>query len=203
MKVIATNYNADCQWIPAYTKDYFIYDRTNCGLPNRVVRKNLGDADFDKLTYIIDNYDKLPEVFMLIKTNLFKFITPEEFAQVRENTDFTPLLTKTHRVYEPICRYDENGIYEERNDSWYLGPVPSLYFRNYGEFASAFGLPNPEYLKFAPGGNYIVTRERIHRYPKVFYEALAAILPYTQRPGEAHMIERSYYNMWGPVDYTK
>lgn len=201
MKVIATNYNADCSWIPKYTRDYFVYDRTNCGLPNRVVRKNIGDADYDKLSFIVDSYDDLPDIFMLTKTNIFKYITPQEFDEIKDNQHFTPILTRNHSTYsdqrgDVVCRYDENGIYEERNDSWYLGSVPSYYFRNYGEFAAAFGLPSPDFLKFAPGGNYIVTKERIQRYPKDFYEALRSILPYTQRPGEAHMIERTYYTLW-------
>lgn len=196
MKVIATNYNGDCNWIPQYTSDYFVYDRTNCGLPRRVVRKNLGDADYDKLTYIIDNYEELPDIFLLTKSNIFKFITPEEWDEIKDAKDFTPVMTKNHKTYEPICRYDENGIYEEINNSWYVANVPTYYFKSYGDFAAAFGLPNPEYLKFAPGGNYFVTRERVHRYPKEFYEAMRSVLPYTQRPGEAHMIERTYYTLW-------
>lgn len=195
MKVIATNYEADCSWIPKFTDDYLIYDRSDCGLPNRIPRENLGDADYDKLTYIIDNYYNLPDVFLLTKSNLFKYITPEEFELVKNNTTFTPLLTKNHKTYEPVCRYN-GDIYEEINNSWYLSSVRSLYFASYQEFARAFHLKSPLYLQFAPGGNYILTKERVHRYARDFYIGLAEILPYCQRPGEAHMIERSYYQIW-------
>jgi hypothetical protein len=195
MKYVLTNYEADCEWVKDYTHDYLIYDRSDCGLPNRISRDNRGDADYDKLSYIVDNYYDLPDVFLLSKSNLFKFITKEEFDKVKDNTDFTPLLTQGHKTYEPICRYN-GGIYEEINNSWYLNSVPAKYFNNYHEFAKAFFLPDPEYLKFAPGGSYILTRERVHRYGRDFYDSLREILPYCQRPGEAHMIERSYYNIW-------
>lgn len=200
MNVIATHYGEhDLSWIQELAGDnYFIYDRSgNVDLPNKVSRENRGDADYDKLSYIVDNYYDLPDVFLLTKSNIFKFITPEEFEAVKHNTEFTPILTKNHKVYDPICHYD-GDIYCELNNSWYLGEVPAKHFKSYGDFARAFGLPNPEYLQFAPGGTYILTRETVHKYGRDFYKALADLLPYCQNPGEAHMIERSYYNIWKP-----
>lgn len=196
MKYVLTHYSGDWTWVKDYTDDFLIYNRTDEEIPNSIHRENVGDADYDRLTYIVDNYYDLPDVFLLAKSNLFKFISKEEFDLVKDNQEFTPLLTKNHHTYEPICRYDENGIYEEINNSWYLSGVPALYFKDYGVFARNFRLPNPDYLKFAPGGNYILTRDTIHKYGIDFYEELLSTLPYCQRPGEAHMIERSYYNIW-------
>ena len=195
MEYVLTHYQADWTWVKQYTSDYLIYNRSGDDIPGSIKRANFGDADYDRLSYLVDYYEELPDIFLLTKSNLFKYISKEEFDMVRDNQVFTPLLTKHHKVYEPICRYT-NGIYEEVNNSWYLGSVPSRFFKSYKEFATSFGLPNPEYLKFAPGGNYILTRETVHKYPREFYNDLRSILPYTQRPGEAHMIERSYYNIW-------
>lgn len=199
MKYILTHYSGDWEWVKDYTDDFLIYNRSDEDIPNSIKRENVGDCDYDKLTYIVDNYYDLPDVFLLSKSNLFKFITPEEFDEVKDNKDFTPLLTKNHKVYEPICRYEDTPygkIYAELNNSWYLNSVPSQYFKDYHEFAKTFFLPDPEYLQFAPGGSYILTRERVHRYGVDFYEGLRAILPYCRQPGEAHFIERSYYNIW-------
>lgn len=196
MKYVVTHYGShDLSWIYDNTDDFVIYNRTDEELPNSIKRDNIGDADYDKLTYLIDNYYDLPDVFLWSKSNLYKFITPEEFDLVKNNTDFTPLLTKNHKVYEPVCRYVD-GMYQEINNSWYLGTVPALHFQSYNEFAKAYSLPQPEYLTFAPGGSYILTRERVHRYGKEFYEELAAMLPYCQQPGEAHFLERTYYQLW-------
>lgn len=195
VKYIVTNYgDNDLSWILENTDDYLIYDRSDCGLPHRIPRANLGDADYDRLSYLVDNYENLPDIFLLSKSNLFKYISKEEFDALSKD-DFTPLLTQHHKVYEPICRY-KDGMYEEINNSWYLNSVPSRYFKDYGEFANHFNLPNPDYLTFAPGGNYILTKERVHRYSMEFYNELRSILPYAQRPGEAQMIERSLYNLW-------
>lgn len=207
MKAVLTNYNHTPDWVREFTEDYLIYDRSDSreylrDFPQEkiVYESNVGDADYSKLNYLVDNYYELPEVFLWSKSNLFKFITPEEWEVVKNNTEFTPLLTKGHKTYEPVCRYADTQygpIYEEINNSWYLSSVPAFHFNNYTEFSRAFHLPNPPYLRFAPGGSYILTRERVHRYGQAFYDELRSILPYCQRPGEAHMLERTYFNLWG------
>lgn len=195
MKYVLTHYTGDIEWAREYTDDLHIYNRSGTDIPDSIITPNLGDADYDRLGYLVDHYHDLPDVFLLAKSNLFKYISKEEFDLVKDAEVFTPLLTKNHKVYEPICRYN-GDIYEEINNSWYLQSVPAKYFQNYGEFAKAFNLPSPDYLKFAPGGNYILTKERVHRYAKDFYEELRSILPYCQSPGEAHFVERTYYHLW-------
>ncbi len=202
MKYVLINYNFDPSWIKEYTDDYVIFDRSDNYdylkdfPPQKIVyTQNVGNVDYDRLLYLINNYDNLPDVFLLAKSNLFKSITKEEFDKVKDNTDFTPLLTQNHKVYEPVCRYVD-GMYEEINNSWY---VPSMVhkFDTYNEWAKHLSLPTPEYLKFAPGGNYILTRERVHRYPIDSYVKMWNTLKYTQLPAEAHFVERTYFTLWG------
>lgn len=196
MLYVVTNYgDNDLSWVVNNPDGYVLYDRSGSDVPDRIPRDNVGDADYDKLTYLVDNYDSLPDVFLWSKSNLFKFITPEEFALVKDNQEFTPLLTKHHKVYEPVCRY-KDGWYEEINNSWYLGSVPARYVNNFDEWAQLFGLPNPDYIPFAPGGSYILTRERVHRHPRELYNAMRQLLPWSVRPGEAQLCERSYGLLW-------
>ncbi len=206
MKKILINYNftPDPKWIG---DDYLIYDRSDDGINHlkdfdqtKVIKTdNMGQVDYDKLSYIIDNYDNLPDVFLWGKTNLFKYITPKEYKKLKDNQSFTPLLTQSHKTYQDnngwVCYYSEN-IYWERNDNWYLNQFPTKYFNSYKEFAHAFQLQNPPYIPFAPGGSYILTKEVIHKYSRDFYVKLMSILPYAQEPGEAQFAERSYYLLW-------
>ena len=203
MKVVLTHYGEhDIEWATAFSDDITVYDRTDGSrLPDtvhRIPRENFGDADFDRLSYLVDNYFDLPDIFLLSKSNLFKFITPEEWDKVKDNKDFIPLLTQNHKTYSDklgqVCFY-QDGMYYERNDSWYLNELPCKY-ATYGDFAREFHLPNPSYLPFAPGGNYILTKERVHRYGVDFYDRMRSILPYCERPGEAQCIERSLYTLW-------
>lgn len=208
MKAILVNYEYTPDWLlkPEYADiDYLISDRSESkdwlkDFPQERIRysKNIGNVDYDKLSYLVEHYDNLPDVFLWGKTNLFKYISKEEFEKVRHNKEFTPLLTMEHRTYSDriskVCYY-QGGIYHERNDSWYFNELPHN-FNSYAEFAREFNLSSPMYLPFAPGGNYILTKERVHRYGRHFYERLRDALPYCQNPAEAHALERSYYSIW-------
>lgn len=205
MKYILVNYRFTPTWLKDYTDDYLLIDDSETDewlkdFPkDKVVKGQIeGNADYTKLSWLVENYDNLPDVFLWGKSNLFKFITPEEFDEVKDNKTFTPLLTKHHRTYGdlagPICYYHD-GIYWERNNSWYVHEMDSK-FDTYQQFAQYLVIPSPPFLPFAPGGNYILTPQVVHRYPKSFYDKMRELLPYCQLPAEAHMCERSYYTLW-------
>ena len=204
MLSILVNYQFTPDWVK--DKEYLIYDRSDSkeylkdfDQSKIIYTPNIGNVDYDKLSYLVDNYDSLPDVFLWLKSNLFKYITPEEYERVANNQHFTPLLTKNHRTYfderGEVCYY-EGDIYYERNDNWYAPQFESKYCRSYAEFAQMFGLPNPDYIPFAPGGSYILTRETVHKYPRDFYAKMRDVLPHCQLPLEANFCERSYYTLW-------
>lgn len=205
MKKILVNYNftPDKSWLG---DDYFIYDRSDTSKyteafdPHRLTyTPNIGNVDWDKLSYLVENYDNLPDVFLWSKSNLFKYITWDEYVHLMDNKTFTPLLTQYHETYSdeqgPVCFY-KDGMYYERNDSWYVPQFEHKHFTTFNDFAKEFGLPILDYIPFAPGGSYILTKETVHKYPKEFYDKLRNILPYTQLPAEAQMCERAYYLLW-------
>ena len=202
MKKILVNYNftPEKDWIG---DDYLIYDRSDDGIDHltdfdqsKIIKStNIGQVDYDKLSYLVDNYDNLPEVFLWGKTNLFEFITKEEYEKVKDNSVFTPLLTQYHKTYGNVCYYRDN-TYHEINSSWYVDELGYRYCSSFTEFAKLFSLPNPRYLPFAPGGNYILTRERVNRYSRDLYDDMRQVLPHSMNPAEAHMCERAYYLMW-------
>lgn len=201
--LMVSNYNADISWILDYTDNYIIYDRSDTDEyikpfdQSKVIKvPNIGWDIYDKFTYIIDNYDNLPKSMIMTKGNIFKYITREEFDKICNNQNFTPIYTKLHKTYMPVCFYDKNGVYNEINNSWYLRALPTKYFKSYNQFIKLFGLETPKYVKFAPGSNYLVTKENIHKHPKAFYEKLRKCIDYGATPGEAQIIERFLYTLW-------
>jgi hypothetical protein len=197
MKYIISRFNHDLSWLKEYTDDYVLYDRSPSPLPGSIIVPNIGSDLYDKLTYIIDHYDDLPEVAVYAKANLFKYITKEEFDKVKNNTTFTPLLTANHHTYLPVCFYSEDGMYNEINDSWYLliHAAPRAQ-----QLRTLLGLNDKQYLKFAPGSNYILPKENILQHPKAFYETLREFLAYDVYPGEAQICERALYYLWKNKD---
>lgn len=199
---VLVNYNFIPEWLKY--KDYLIYDRSDSknflkdfDQSKIVYTENIGQVDFDKLSYLIENYDSLPDVFLWGKTNLFKYISEVEYEKVANNKVFTPLLTQHHKTYSDekgeVCYY-EDGMYYERNPLLYFSN--SKHFIDYPEFAKEFSLPNPPYIPFNPGGNFILTKAVVHKHPKELYTRMRDLLPYTKEPLEAHFCERCYYTLW-------
>lgn len=201
MKFIVSRYEHDAEWLKEYVKsrdDVVIYDRSEMPLPDSIHTKNIGTDIYDKFTYIIDNYDNLPDVAVYTKCNLFKYITKEEFDLVKDNKTFTPLLTKNHKVYnddkgEPICFYDAQGMYNERNDYWYLYPHPAKFAPLILDF---FKMRERMYNAFAPGSNYILPKENILKHSKETYIKLRSYLDWDVYPGDAQLLERNLYYLW-------
>lgn len=194
---IISRYNHDMASIMPYIgTDYVLYDRSEKPIEGSIVVPNIGSDIYDKFTYIIDNYDNLPDVMTLIKANLFKYISEEEFIKVKDNKTFTPLLTKNHKTDGRVNFYSEDGMYNEINDCWYLLYHKCKHLNTADELKSLLGFNGKEYLRFAPGSNYIVTREDIHRHPKEHYVKLREYLKWDVYPGEAQMCERGLYYLW-------
>lgn len=191
---IVSRYNQDIDWIKEYTDNPIIYDRSERPIDNAILVPNLGTDISDKFKFIIDNYDNLPDVAVYTKANLFKYITKEEFDKVKDNKTFTPLLTQGHKTYMPVCYYKDR-LYYEVNNYWYLNEL--LHRKDkVEELKDILGMRNLDYIGFAPGSNYILTKENIHKHPREFYVKLKTYIDYEVYPGEAQMIERSMYNLW-------
>ncbi len=206
MQAILINYNHDPkEWWKPYDLDVSLYDRSDDGVERdfhceTYKTKNQGDVDYDKLSYLIENYDTLPDIFLWAKSNLFKSVEPEFLKEALNKGVFAPLLRFDHKTYSDqfgvVCRYHRE-MYEERADSWFFNnPALSQDFRSWDEWTEYFQLPKTHFIPFAPGGNYILTKERVHRYSRDFYEKMRATLPYAMHPAEAHACERSYYYLW-------
>ena len=196
MKYVIARYNHDASWIKEYTNDWVIYDRSEVPLDwdNVITVPNIGTDWWDKLGWIIDNYEALPDVVLLSKCNIFKYITPEEFEDIRYNQTLTPILTKNHKTTPGVSYYSEDGLYNEINNLWYLGAHPAKH--DVGKLMAFLGIWGRDFVEFAPGSNYIVDKETILKHPKEDYEYLRSLLDWSVYPGEAQIIERGIYNWW-------
>ncbi len=198
-KYIISRYNQDSDWVREYTNDYVIYDRSEEPIEDTIIVENIGSDIYDKFTWIIDNYDNLPDVVLLGKANLLKYISKEEFEKVKDNKTFTPLLTAEHKVYsdaEGVVCYYENGIYYERNNYWYLSEHHARNYKAVEDLKDLLKLRDLKYVPFAPGANYIVPKANIIKHSKEDYILLRSYLSWARYPGEAQMIERGLYILW-------
>lgn len=216
MKYVLSRYNHDISWLSDYTDDFILFDRSQNPLRGNNILQvaNIGSDIYDKLTFIIDNYNSLPNVAVYTKANLFKYITKREFDLIKDNQTFTPILTDSHA--EVVCdagmpepgkpfSYYKDGIYCELNWPAYLKnnkakdqptPVTMDWYLNH-PLVKLLGIGDKlDYLPFAPGSNYILPKENILKHPKEFYETLRSYIDWDVYPGECMIIERGLYTIW-------
>ena len=84
LNLIISRYNHDVDWLKDYEAKVIMYDRSEIPLSNAIVVPNKGSDLYDKFTFIIDNYDNLPDVAIYTKCNSFKYISKEEFDRILE-----------------------------------------------------------------------------------------------------------------------
>lgn len=203
-KWIINSFNKDFSWVKEYTDNYIVYDKT-CSLRETEKvkhQKNVGYNIYDILKYIIDNYDELPDVCVFIKANVFKHCKKETFDKLILNNNFTPIEDYSHVEESSAHIKDIDGGYMEINNSWYIpahiqtyGQEVNKYYQNYNTFLEDF-FEKPiyySYIRFAPGGQYIVPKENILYYSKHFYEKLIKLVDYHTVPSEAHILERALF----------
>ncbi|MBX4197918.1 DUF3431 domain-containing protein [Candidatus Parcubacteria bacterium] len=207
--LVVSHYNNDIRWIPDLTDTYVIYDQSEKSeYPktidiSKVIRsKHTGHNISDYLTFIIDNYDALPETTIFGKGNMFpRHVRREYFERVMNNEYFTSLEDiKMHNPQWPKGFFSADGGFCEINNSLYLKAPghPLKYFDSYNDFLEfCFRHPIlPRYTRFAPGAMYIVPKAHILKFPKVFYENLRVIVSYVFFPGEAYIVERALHTIW-------
>lgn len=204
--LVVSSFNNDVSWVPLRTNNYVIYNRGTTPISYKIDKTkvittpNIGYNLYDYFTFIIDNYDHLPERTIFTKGNVFpRHATESYFDQVSNSDIFRPIEDPSmHEPKRPSAFFSSGGEYHEINNSWYMKEYSKRYFSDYNDFLK-FCFKNPilpKYVRFAPGACYIVPKDNILKLPKIFYQNLLEFISYTPLPGEAHIIERSLYTLW-------
>lgn len=219
-----SNYNNDLDWVKDFPNPHIIYDKTWDGGYYRndsddtfgpskanekwpeynIIKANPNGYNIhDYMSFIIDHYENLPEVTVFCKGNTFpRHVTRKKFEQLVKLKCFAPIeeWTVHNTPTMPTAMFSCDGGWMEINTSWYLNHPqhPTKYFRNYNDFLLyCFKNPViPYYLRFPPGGNFVVPKEYILKYDKVFYENLRTIVEHTRVPGEGQLVERALFTIW-------
>jgi|GEM_PF-420199 len=206
--LVISNYNNDVSWVNQYGNQYVIYDRSDDekdrSALNVIKSENLGYNLGDFFSFIIENYDKLPEYTTFCKGNIFaRHMTKEKFEELKDNQFFTPLFDHTykHTPQLPVCMFSCDGAWcEQNNGAGMPSPQthPTKYIASYNELLKfLFEAPLiTHYITFAAGGNYVVPKNNILKYSKIFYQNLKFIISHHQLAGEAHLVERALYTIW-------
>lgn len=215
--------NLEESWVHKLSDNYLIYDRYHRYQESNRVKwqKNVGQNIYDIFDFVHTHYDNLPETTIFCRA---AFLFPKDtltprynekgeklsngnctekyFLKVCNNKTFTELndFAADHwRFNWSANRIGPDNSYLEINNSWYFGTsLPKKYYSNIDDFFNDFyvNYHKEEYIRFSPGGCYIIPKQNLLRYNIKFYEKIKEILGWDTVVAEAHMIERALYTMF-------
>jgi hypothetical protein len=198
---IVSRYNEDYSWIEHYTPYYLIYNKGEQIISSRVINvPNIGNNQRDIFDFIVNSYKIIPEFTAFIQANPFDHCKKEVFDKLIYKEHFTPI-----EYYGPV---PENGWqqrssfddgYMEINNSWYIQAHNEKYnqtckYNSFDDFMYKYftNYHHLDWLRFAPGSQYIVERKQILYYPKTFWKSLMDELTLPHMT-EGHIIERALW----------
>jgi hypothetical protein len=214
--------NLEDSWVHKLTDNYLIYDKFGRpeweGEAKVSKQKNLGQNIYDMFHFILTNYDNLPDVTIFCRAAILHpkdtgtprldkdgnrlsngNCSEEKFIEVMNNEVVTELHDYGPEVHNGHgSRLGPDGSFLELNSSWFFNHVPYKYYTNTNTFLSDMykNPPQPQYIRFAPGGGYIIPKANMLKYSKKFYERIIEILSWDSVIAEAHMLERCIYTIF-------
>ena len=196
-------YEGDLSWIYKLDQSkYIVYNKSAKELPKEIKNikvKNVGYNLYSYLEFIIKNYDNLPDSIIFCKNNIFdRHLNKNLFLKLIKREIFTSLEENISEKYDFVSLTLSDQGFNEINTSWYKYNYDRLYFANYNDFYSFIfkGSVIPIFLKFSPGGNYLLKKENILIRPKSFYQNLKLFISHSQFSCESHFLERSLETIW-------
>lgn len=187
-EIVVAKYNEDISWLNEYKKNCVIYDKSKGDLPN------IGRESHTYLTYIIDNYENLPDVVFFTQGNKSDHYeqTIDYFLNIDKYSKNYNYLSSDYYFYsENTQEYSKDHLYGYRN----MQPSPSdnLGFRKWFNTYIDKEYDINSYVTLWWGAIFSVKREQILSRSKDFYKTLLNYIPKTNNPEVGHYFERSWF----------
>lgn len=200
---ILSRYKEDFSWIKNYTDNYIIYNKgESIDDPHVINTENIGGNQRDIFRFIYDNYESLPELIIFIQAYPFDHCKKEVFDKLILHNHFTSLEYYGFTPANDFERRTADGGFLEINNSWYIlnnnviqdisciyesfDVFMDKYFKNYKHL---------DFIRFAPGSQYLIEKKQILFYPKNFWKCLLDELPRNFMT-EGHIIERALWTIF-------
>lgn len=187
-EIVVAKYNEDISWLNNYKNNCIIYDKSKGDLPN------IGRESHTYLTYIIDNYDNLPDVVFFTQGNKsdHSYQSIEYFLNIDKYSKNYNYLASDYYFYsENTQEYSKDHLYGYRNMQPY--PLDNFGFRKWFKTYIDDEYDINSYVTLWWGAIFSVKREQILTRSKDFYITLLNYIPNTNNPEVGHYFERSWF----------
>ncbi len=158
--IVIARYNEDVSWLKEFNTETFNFKIYNKGEQNiefeSIPLENFGRDAHTFITYIVENYNNLPEFVIFLQGN-----------PIDHCGDVIQII-KNHNDESYVCLSDH--VIDEKIDSWYehlveanaVMPYPNMLRCGLRETANAIlGEETPQKCTFAAGQQYIINKKYI------------------------------------------
>ena len=197
--IIVARYNEDIQWLTPLMNNVIIFNKGNeLHLKNEILLNNVGRESETYLNYIINYYDKLPNIVVFTQANIsdHRDMDGIEYLTNLINETFDhdkSIASKIHYETNNFYYWDKNWnikdyiYYLEDN---YKNNTP-VVFEDWFKQNINCEYPNP--IHIYTNGIFGVKRELILQNPIEYYKKLITEVNHHINPSEGHFLERSWY----------
>lgn len=187
INIIVARYNEDVNWSKQFP-NVIIYNK---GVElnddyNEVFLNNVGREGHTYYKYICDNYDNLSEYTVFLQGNPFDH-SPNLISNLNRYFNNKELDIDFEFLSERILTISMSD-----NCNWFRG-CKDIYKTWERIFNETIDNKN---LTFGSGAQFIVSKNKILKKPKEFYETIVDILGYNIDPPQGHDIERFHYSIF-------
>lgn len=197
---LINHYEKDFRWVRDYTNNYLVFCKNPhsnfADLPRVQHVKNVGVNIYDMMAYFAWNYENLPDLIVLLQDNPFDHCRKEKFDKLIKRNVFTPI---EEYYLEPANSYEKRDYdsgFLEINNGWFIESHNKTYgltcrYRSVDEFMNKYfsNYQHVDWIRFAPGGMYIVEKNQVLHYPRRFWQLLMNEFD-APNMTEAHIVER-------------
>lgn len=186
MKIVVSRYNEDITWTAEFGKHVVLYNKGDDVLDGSIRLPNVGREGHTYFHYICENYECLDHYTAFLQGNPFDH-SPDICRQLKELLSDSDIVLDfsyfhTHRVSFNLLYgcYFHPGL-----------PIGEVYRTLFHKEVV------DRDISFCPGAQFIVSRERILKRPREFYQKIVDILSYHNGPNEGFVIERFHPLIFG------
>jgi hypothetical protein len=195
--VVISRYNEDVSWSRNVPHKIIYNKGDRSSIPTDLHEyvidlPNIGREAHTYLTYIVANYDNLPDVVV--------------FTQGRYNDHYGGDIKTLFNIdscsknYQNSAHFGQyaGGNYNFRITHWHENLTPTKYNESYGQwYERLVSTPFPPDHRMYVGAIFSVTRDRIHKHSLAFYTRLLQEGDFDSRsPESAHFMERTWTKLF-------
>jgi hypothetical protein len=181
MIIVVARYNENIEWTKQF-ENVIIYNKGKKLDDNykELFLDNVGREGHTYYKYICDNYDNLEDYTIFLQGRPFDH-SPNILTNLKKYVNNKELSIDFEFLSEYVIH---STIDSEYNNYWQCKNI-------YKDFNKVFGIDgNNHECIFGAGAQFIVSKNKILKRPKEFYENIVKMLEYDINPLEGYNIER-------------